>query len=137
MEIDFAFLADRADIVNGKLYLLGGAFDAIYSSKVPVKHQSMTLVMRFLFSPPELDQNYRIEVRLIDADGKKVLAVPGDFSIKRSKNAEEGYRTPFLTSINFFNTPFDHFGDYSFEIFVNGTCLKSVPLRITESKPPK
>lgn len=137
MEIDFAFLADRADIVNGKLYLLGGAFDAIHAPKVPVKHQSMTLVMRFLFSPPELDQTYRIEVRLIDADGKKVLAVPGDFTIKRSMVAEKGYKTPFLTSINFFNTPFNSFGDYSFEIFVNGTCVKSVSLRITEAKPPR
>ncbi len=134
MEVDFAFLADRADIVNGKLYLLGGAFDTIHAPKVPVKHQAMTLVMRFLFSPPELDRQYRIEVRLIDSDGKKILAMPGDFTIKRSKSAEEGYRTPFLTSINLLNTPLERYGDYSFEIFINETCLKSIPLRLKPVK---
>ena len=137
MEVDFALLADRADIVNGKLYLLGGAFDSLYAVKVPVKHQAMTLAMRFLFSPAECDQMYKLEVRLIDADGKKVLAVPGQFSLKRSPKSEKGYRTAFLTAINFFNTQLRTFGDYSFEIFVNGHGVKSVPLRLIQMEPPK
>ena len=138
MEVDFALLSDRADIVNGKLYMLGGAFDTLFGANVPVKNQSMTLVMRFLFSAPELNQVYKMEVRLIDSDGKKIISVPGQLAVKETPKAVQGYRTSVLTAINFFNTQFPKFGDYSFDIFVGERCVKSVQLRVMQPMtPPK
>jgi len=137
VEVDFAMLADRAEIVNGKLYLLGGAFDTLHAPKVPIKHQALSLTMRFLFSVTELDRNYKLEVRLIDENGKKILSVPGQFGLRRLTSSDQGYKTSFLTAINFFNTQFPKFGDYAFEIFMNGRSVKSVPLRIVERQTKK
>jgi len=47
MEVDFALLADRAEITNGKLYMMGGAIYTLYAPKAPIKHQALTLSMRF------------------------------------------------------------------------------------------
>ena len=39
VEIDFLLLADKAEILNGKLYMMGGAWDRIHlkETEVPVK----------------------------------------------------------------------------------------------------
>jgi len=79
-----------------------------------------------------LDRAYKIEVRLIDDNGKKLLTVPGQFALKRNPKAEEGYKTPFLTAINFYNTLFPKFGDFAFEIFMNNRSIKSIPIRVIE-----
>lgn len=135
MEVDFALLSDRADIVNGKLYMIGGAFDTIFSPQAPVKYQSMTLAMRFMFSATELNQAYKIEVRLIDDDGKKIISIPGQIVVKENPGTSQGYKTSVLTAINFFNTQFPKFGDYSFDIFVGERCVKSVSLRLIQRMP--
>lgn len=132
MEVDFAFLADKADIVNGKLYVLGGAFDAIFAKQVPVRHQQMTLIVRFLLSPAELDREHKLEVVVIDGDGQKVISVPGQMLVKRPPESTGGYRVPCLTTLNFFNIQLEKFGDYSLEVLLNGTSVKSVPLRIVQ-----
>ena len=132
MEVDFAFLSDKADIVSGKLYVLGGAFDAISARQVPVRHQQMTLALRFLLSPAELDREHKLEVVLIDSDGKKVISVPGQIMVKRPNEGSLGYRISFLTTLNFFNVQFEKFGDYSFEVLLNGTSAKSIPLKLVQ-----
>jgi len=35
MQLDFLILADRAEAVNGKLYLLGGAWDRLGLTSLP------------------------------------------------------------------------------------------------------
>ena len=107
MEVDFAFLADKADIVNGKLYLLGGAFDAISAKQVPVRHQQMTLVLRLLLTSAELDHEHKLEVVLMDGDGKRLISVPGQIVVKRPSENSLGYKIPFITALNFFNIQFE------------------------------
>ena len=51
MDVDFALLADSAEAVNGKLYMMGGAFDSIWATAVPLTHPRLSFVMRLLFSP--------------------------------------------------------------------------------------
>ena len=132
MEVDFAFLADKAEIVNGKLYLLGGAFDALFAKQAPIRHQQMSLVLRFLLSAGELDREHQLEVVLIDSDGKRIISAPGKILVKRPSESSLGYKVPFLSALNFLNTQFEKFGDYSLEVILNGTVVKSVPLRIIQ-----
>ena len=132
MEVDFAFLADKADIVGGKLYVLGGAFDAISAKQVPVVHSQMTLAIRFLLSPSEVNREHKLEVILMDSDGKRIIALPGQFSVKPHPENVLGYKIPFLTALNFWNIRFEKFGDYSIELLLNGTSIKSIPLRLVQ-----
>ena len=130
MEVDFAFLADAAEVSNGKLYSIGGAFDTIYAKEVPVVHPAMSFALRLLLSPAELDRTHQLEVVLIDGDGKRLGGIGGEVNVSKKTGSPVGWRTGFLTAVPLYNLHFESFGDYAFEIVVNGTSMKSIPLRV-------
>ena len=132
MEVDFAFLADAAEAVNGKIYVVGGAFDTIWAANVPVVYPRLSLVMRLMFTPAEVGRKHKIEINLLEEDGKRMASVGGDLEIGQNPEVPKGWRQGFLTSLNFANLKFEKLGDYSFEIVVNNSSLKSVPLRIAQ-----
>jgi hypothetical protein len=132
MEIDFALLSDVAEVVNGKIYLLGGAIDTIWSPQLPVVHNRMSLVIRFMMTPGELDRQHKVEINLITEDGKRLQTVGGDIQVGRNPSLPKGWRQSFVSVLNFNGLKFDNFGDHAFEIMVNGSSMKSVPLRIAQ-----
>lgn len=135
MEVDFAFLADAAEALQGKIYVIGGAIDTIWADKVPVVHPHISFVARLLFSPAEIGQSHKVELKLIDEDGKIVVPpVSGQLNINKNENLPRGWKQGHIFVLNFGNLKFERFGDYSFEIVVNNSNLKGAPLNIAERK---
>ncbi len=132
MEVDFVFLADAAEVTQGKLYVMGGAFDTIWASNIPVAHPRLSLVMRLLFTPAEIGRKHRVEINLMDEDGRRMASVGGDLEIGQNPNLPKGWRQGFLTVLNFAALKFEKFGDYGFEVVVNNSSLKNVPLRVAQ-----
>lgn len=132
METDFALLADAAEVVGGKLYLIGGAFDTIWADSVPVAHPRLSFVLRLLFSPGEVGRKHKVEVNIMSEDGKRIASVGGELEIGRNPNLPRGWKQGFLSVLNFVNLKFENFGDYSFEVVANNFGIKSVPLRIAQ-----
>lgn len=132
MEVDFAFLADSAQVVGGKLYLVGGAFDTIWAKAAPVVHPHMSLVLRLQLTPAETGRQHRLEVNIIDDDGRKIGSFGGTLEVGRSPGPSTGRRPSFLSSLDLWNLKFERFGDYSFEIMANDFSLKSIPLRLAK-----
>ena len=131
MEVDFALLADAADAVNGKLYLVGGAFDTIWAQQTPLMYPKLSLALRLLFSPAELGRKHKLEIRIMNEDGKNVAPpIAGELEVQKNSNLPKGWRQGFLTVMNFANLNFSNFGDYTFELVMNNTGIKSIPLRI-------
>ena len=134
MEVDFAFLADAAEVANGKLHLVGGAFDTIWTQQVPLNYPKLSLAMRLLLSAAELDRKHKVEIRIMNEDGKVVPpSVGGDLEISKNPNLPKGWKQGFMTVMNFANLTFPAFGDYSFELIVDNRSEKSIPLRIAQS----
>lgn len=133
MELDFAFLADGAEAINGKIYTVGGALDTIWSANLPMVYPRLSFVLKLLFSPAEVGRKHRLEVNLIDEDGKRLGGgIGADLEISKGPNVPRGWKQGFLTVINFANLKFEKFGDYSFEILVNNSSIKMIPLRIAQ-----
>ncbi|MBI4369019.1 MAG: hypothetical protein HY547_02195 [Elusimicrobia bacterium] len=130
MELDFAFLADAAEVTGGKLYVLGGAFDTIWIKEPPVTVPHMTLAMRFLFSPAEAGRQHSLEIIILDEDGKKLVNLQSNLNVERSQGLTMGIKQPVPIALNFFNIRFEKSGVYSVEILFNGSSLKSIPLRL-------
>ena len=131
MEVDFALLADAADAVNGKLYLVGGAFDTIWAQQTPLMYPKLSLALRLLFSPAELGRKHKLEIRIMNEDGKNVAPpIAGELEVQKNSNLPKGWRQGFLTVMNFANLNFSNFGDYTFELVMNNTGIKRIPLRI-------
>ena len=132
--VDFAFLADGAEAINGKLYVMGGAFDTIWTNAVPLTYPKISFAMRLIFSSAELERKHKLEISVINEDGKPITAiVGGDLEISRNPNVPKGWKHGFLTVINLANLKFPDFGDYSFEVVLNNSSVKSVGLRVARS----
>ncbi|MBI3321714.1 MAG: hypothetical protein HYZ91_05550 [Candidatus Omnitrophica bacterium] len=131
MKLDFAFLADAANVSQGKFYVLGGGFDRILAPSVPATHSYMTLLMRFALEPSELEKPHNLEVRLLDADGRKVHVVQNEFIARRQSESESWRPHGHIFTLNLVTAKFEAFGDYSLEIFVDGSHLGNVPLSVS------
>ena len=134
MEVDFAFLADAAEVASGKLHLVGGAFDTIWARSVPLRYPKMSLALRLLFDAADLDRKHKIEIRIMSEDGKTIPpSIGGDLEIPRNPNLPKGWKQSFLTVMNFVDLNFPHFGDYSFGLIVDNRSEKSILLRVAQS----
>jgi hypothetical protein len=73
-EIDFLILADRAEAVNGKLYMMGGGWDAIGIAG-PDQHSQFTAAIALLVPWNATNVEHTCAVRVEDADGAALLRV--------------------------------------------------------------
>ena len=113
--------------------MVGGAFDTIWSNAVPLVYPRLSFVMRILFTPAELGRNHNLEVNLMDADGHRMASVGGVLQLgPRNPQLPGGWRSGMLSVLNFVNLQFPAFGSYQFEIVVNNTSLRTIPLRVGE-----
>jgi hypothetical protein len=130
VDLDFAFLADSADVASSKLYVMGGAFDTIYVQSFPAVHASLAVVIRLLLNPHDLDRKHKLDIVLLDADGRQIASAPSELIVNKTSDLPAGWKQPFTLPMRFFNTPFHAAGHYLIEILMNGTTLKTIPLRV-------
>ena len=75
VEIDFMLLADRAEVLNGKLYMMGGAWDRRYISNIeaPV---GISIAIGVLVPWNLTNEPHQIEIRIEDEDGNVLSPRP-------------------------------------------------------------
>ena len=130
MEVDFAFFADAAEVVNGKLYAMSASVDTIHAEGFPFALPKISLALKLLLSPAEIGRDHQLEISVMDEDGKRLALASGKINIQRSAGLPPGWRQGFLSVFNFVNMKFDRAGTYSVDVLVNGSTLKSLPLRL-------
>ncbi len=90
VEVDFLLLADRAEVLNGKLYMMGGAWDRrhIRDIAAPVP---LTIVVGVLVPWNLTNEPHRLGIRVEDEDGNPVLPeVEATVNVGRPVNATQG-----------------------------------------------
>lgn len=136
MDLDFAFLADGADVAQGKLFVLGGAFDTIHVPSLPAMHPILAVVLRLLLGPNDLDRKHALEILLLDADAKHIASAKGELMVQKSPDSPPGWKQAVILPLRFFNVPFQAAGHYSIEILTNGQMVKAIPLRVVHVQQP-
>lgn|SRR3989338_2859337 len=133
MKVDYAFLAESAEQVNGKLYVLGGGIDSFWSDKEPFVYPRLSFVLRIVFEVSEIGRDHKIEIQLMDEDGRNVHTVGANLNIpKKNPNLPKGWQQAIGTVINFANLQLPKFGNYSFNILINNSCLHTIPIRLAQ-----
>ena len=90
VEIDFLLLADRAEVLNGKLYMMGGAWDRRHIRDIgsPV---SLTIVIGVLVPWNLTNEPHRLRIRVEDEDGSPLPPeVEATVNVGRPVNATQG-----------------------------------------------
>ncbi len=131
MDLDFAVIADAANVSQeGKLNLLG-VFDTIWAREFPFRHAAMVFVLRVKADFTE-QGNHHLEVRLIDADGGQLFRAEGPLQVPPGPPGRP-IRPHVVLGLS--GVSFARPGDYSFEVMLDGRHLASVPLYVMEAPP--
>jgi hypothetical protein len=79
---DFLILADRADAINGKLYMMGGGWDNIQVANL---EEPVTLSVAIAIMVPWLatNQDHLITLRLVDEDDNELIKLQVGFKTGR------------------------------------------------------
>lgn len=91
VQVEWLILADAAEVVGNKLYLLGGGWDVLtVNSSFPVDHPcAMAVSFRVPWS--ETNRPFDIEVEIQDADGKSVASITGKSEVGRPAGVPAGH----------------------------------------------
>ena len=104
VEIEFLMLADKAEVLNGKLYMMGGGYDrrTINDIKATV---TLTMVVGVLVPWNLTNQAHTVKLRVDTEDGNIVgQEVQGELTVGRSPQAISGQPFRVMTVVNFTTT---------------------------------
>ena len=82
-------LADGAEAVGGKVYVLGGGADAHAASNFPAALRA-DIALGFLVAWGETNQPIQLQVRVVDADEQEALVVGAEVVVGRPPTSKSG-----------------------------------------------
>ena len=132
VEIDFLLLADRAEVLNGKLYMMGGAWDRRHirdiTAPVPI-----TIVVSVLVPWNLTNEPHRLQLGIEDDDGGAVAPeVEATVNVGRPVKATQGQSFRATAVINNSWT-LPGFGTYRVVASVAGRVERRVTFYAIES----
>lgn len=126
MNIESFLLCDAATDQHGKLNILG-AFDSLFARQMPVRHRACSVATRIRFSKIEAG-DHMVRIFIMDADGKSIgPKLEGNISVHIGDNASTALVNLIL---NIQNLEFGKYGQYQFDLAVDGNVRASLPLFI-------
>ena len=90
MKVEWLILADAAQVVGNKLYLLGGGWDVLtVNTAFPVSHRC-AVAASFKVPWTERDRQHTFEIEIATEDGATLATVNGQFEVGRPQGIPEG-----------------------------------------------
>ncbi len=92
MQQEFLLLADGAEAVNGKIYVLGGGVDRHYvaaGAPRPIQLRA-DIAAGILLDWGETNNRYPMTLRIVDADENTVFHIDGEFEAGRPPGTKPG-----------------------------------------------
>ena len=127
-EFDFGLLCEYVRTERGIAHVIGATIDTIGAEEVPTG-VNLGLLMRLQFTRNECDRPHRLEVIVQDADGTQLVRIDTTMTPTWIEGLPAGWKTSALGGLNF-GVPIPAYGEFSAEIMVNDTSVKSLPFRV-------
>lgn len=83
MEVEWIILADAAEVINNKLYLIGGGWDSLTMNSPLPLHYPCAIAVSFKVPWNETNQRHAIEIVIADQDGAQLAVVEGQIEVGR------------------------------------------------------
>lgn len=105
MQVEWLILADAAQVVGGKLYLLGGGWDQIIVNRAFPIDQRMALALGINVPWNETNQKHNLEVEIVSEDvateeTKSLMKMGGQFEIGRPAGIRQGQEQRFQMAMD-------------------------------------
>ena len=136
LEVDFMILADGAQAVGGKLYMLGGGWTHLLVPQLPGKPQAPFAVTLGITVPYNLtNRRFSLALELTDSDAERVGDVfTAEFEQGRPPGLRAGANQSILVAVNA-HPEFPAPGRYTFSASIDGEPLRSVPFEVVAQAP--
>jgi hypothetical protein len=134
MEIDYMVLAEHAEVVGGKLYLMGGGWDTMHVPDAPANVRVM-VAAGIRVDWDETNAQIPIGIRVDDDDAQEIFRLDGQMNVGRPPNLLPG--TSQLSQMTFaIQAAFKSLGGYRITL-VAGTgeaeVRRSIPFRLAKA----
>ncbi len=90
IELEWLILADAAQVIDGKLYLMGGGWDVLTVNSGFPFVQNVALAVAFRVPWNETNQRHNIEIVIADQDGAQLAKVEGELEVGRPAGIAKG-----------------------------------------------
>ena len=90
MDVEWLIIADAAQVVGGKLYMLGGGYDRVTLAKAPPAPHSMSVALSFLVPWNDTNVKHHFQLEILDGDGKSIVDGKGQFELGRPPGITPG-----------------------------------------------
>jgi hypothetical protein len=128
MNIEAFLLCDAATDQQGKLNVLG-AFDNIWTRKVPTMHPACAIAARIRFEKVE-EGNHPIRIHIIDEDGKPIGPnLQGAINVNVGGDVDS---TVTNIVLNIQRLRFEKYGQYRIDIAIDNQIKGSLPFYVRE-----
>ena len=89
MNIEWLILADAAQVVGNKLYLIGGGWDRLTIAGFPKNH-AMGLAMSIRVPWNQTNERHSFEIEITSEDGQSIQKAGGNFEVGRAPGTVPG-----------------------------------------------
>jgi hypothetical protein len=135
LEVEFMMVADGAQAVGGKLYVLGGGWTHLFMPQFPGQPAHFSLVIGLTVPWHLTNRRFNFAVELTDADNNRVAELgSGQFEQGRPPGLRPGSSQRVLLAIGAapeFPAP----GRYVFHVSIDGQRLRSTVFEVVEQSP--
>ena len=131
-EVDYLLVADRAEVTNGKLYLMGGGWDRVQPQKYPL-NLMLGIAVGLRIPYQETYDTHKLAVSL-ERDGQELVKIEAEIQTGRPPGL--GGRDLLVPMA--FNIPvsFTEPGDYELNAGVDGHAPRKHAIRATSRGTP-
>jgi len=127
-ELDYAILCDHVRIEGGVAHVIAGGIDTIIAAQVP-GGQNLGFLARVLFSRSECGRPHGFELLFQGEDGDRLAQLQGVLEPNWDEGLAPGWKLGSPIGMNF-GVPLPRYGLYSFEVLLNDSLVKSLPMRV-------
>lgn len=131
MEVEWLILADAAQILGNKLYLLGGGWDALIVNTIPA-NQAIAIAASFRVPWGDTNQPHNVEIEIINEDDQgqpPLLRFGAQLEVGRPPGTPPGSDQRSQLAVNSVLT-FRSPGNYAVVVRVEGEQGKKLPFRV-------
>jgi hypothetical protein len=131
VRVEWMILADYAEISNGKLYLMGGAWEFIRAESLPFRKAIfLATALRIPWNATNEKHQFSFEVQ--DEDGARMARVEGEFESGRPSGLPYGHSQHFPMVLNL-GLEFPKAGAFSIIARVDGVIDRSTTFTVVQA----
>ncbi|MBI5949852.1 MAG: hypothetical protein HY875_17080 [Chloroflexi bacterium] len=137
MDIQFALLADHAEIVSGKLYLMGGGWTTSYAPAAPATIR-LAIVVGVRVGWEETNQPVPVRMTVENDDGQEFVRIDGQVNVGRPVGLAPGSSQLAQMAANV-PVALPAFGGYRVHIVAGGEASpveENLPFRLEQRGEP-